>query len=174
MTSRLELMSCMAMLFALEILAATGRAPKAATDEKLPPAVKKTFDSAFPKAEIHKIDVEEEGGVMVYDVEFKDGALEKETDIAADGTMLEVTVVIDAKAVPSVAMKPIQVAAVGATMTRVEEIKITHETKDGKVVKLPKMVTHYAVELKKGDQTAEIVVDSDGKVLEEARFSAGK
>lgn len=174
MFNRRWLMSCVAALVASGISSTTGRAQKAATDVKLPPAVKKTFDAAFPKAEIHKIEAEEEGGVTVYDLEFKDGALEKETDIAADGTMLEVTVVIDAKAVPSAAMKPIQAAAVGATMTRVEEIKITHETKDGKVVKLPKTVTHYAVELKKGDKTAEIVVDSDGKVLEEAKFTAPK
>jgi len=39
-----------------------------------------------------------ENGVTVYDLEFKDGPVEKETDIAADGTMLEYTVVVEAKA----------------------------------------------------------------------------
>jgi hypothetical protein len=88
--------------------------------------------------------------------------------------MLEYTVVIDAKAVPAAAMKPIREAAVGATMKRVEEIKISFETKDGKVIKLPRTVTHYAVGLKKGDQTAEIVVDVAGKVIEPAKWSGAK
>jgi hypothetical protein len=163
----------MTALCVLAIVPCAARA-QAAKDVKLPDVVKKTFDAAFPKAEIQQIAAEEEGGVMVYDIEFKEGSVENETDIAADGTMLEVTIVIEAKGVPAAAMKPIQAAAVGATMKRIEEIKITHETKDGKVIKLAKTVTHYAVELVKGDQTAEIVVDVDGKVLEEPKFSGAK
>jgi uncharacterized membrane protein YkoI len=173
MTTR-GLMRSVAVLCALALLPATGYAQKPKADAKLPEPVRKTFEARFPKAEIQKVDAEEEGGVMVYDVEFKDGSTEKETDIAADGTMLEFTVVIDAKAVPEAAMKPIQKAAEGAKMKRTERIEITHETKDGKVVKLPKTVTHYAVEMTKGDQSAEIVVDADGKVLEEAKWSGGK
>jgi uncharacterized membrane protein YkoI len=172
-TSR-GLMLGVATLCGLVLLPTTGRAQKAAADTKLPNAVKKTFEGKFPKAEIHKVDVEEEGGVTVYDLEFKDGATEKETDITADGVMLEFTVVIDAKAVPTSAMAPIQKAAAGATMKRVERIEISYETKGGKTIKLPKPVTHFAVELKKGEQEAEIVVDADGKVIEEAKFSGGK
>ena len=33
--------------------------------------------------------------MTVYDLEFRDGTTEKETDIAEDGTMLEYTIVID-------------------------------------------------------------------------------
>ena len=174
MTNSRGLMLSAATLCGLVLLPATGRAQKPAGDTKLPDVVKKTFDANFPKAEIHKVEAEEEGGVTVYDLEFKDGATEKEADITAEGIMLEFTVVIDAKAVPAAAMAPIQKAAVGATMKRVERIEISHETKGGKTIKLPKPVTHYAVELKKGDQEAEIVVDADGKVIEEAKFSSGK
>jgi uncharacterized membrane protein YkoI len=59
-------------------------------------------------------------------------------------------------------------------MKRVERIEISYETKDGKAIKLPKTVTHYAVELKKGDKEAEIVVDANGKVIEPAKFGDGK
>jgi uncharacterized membrane protein YkoI len=163
----------MAVLCGLALVPGTARAQKPGTD-KLPEAVRKTFEAKFPGAEIEKVDSEEEGGVTVYDVEFKHDGLEKETDIAADGTMLEVTLVIDAKAVPAAAMKPIRAAAEGATMKRVEEIKITHEAKGGKVVKLPRTATHYAVELTKGGKTAEIVVDADGKVVEEPNWGAAK
>jgi uncharacterized membrane protein YkoI len=174
MTNTRGLMMSLAALGGLAFLPATGHAQKTATDTKLPDAVKKTFDARFPKGQIEKVDAEQEGGVTVYDIEFKDGETSKETDIAADGTMLQFTVVIDAKAVPEAAMKPIQEAATGATMKRVERIEISHETKDGKTIKLPKTVTHYAVELKKGGQEAEIVVDAAGKVIEPAKFSGGK
>ena len=139
-------------------------------DIKLPDVVTKTFKKTFPKGEIFKLDVEEENGVTVYDIEFKDGAIEKETDITADGTMLEFTVVVEAKAVPKAAMKVIQKAAEGATIKRIEHIEMSHETKDGKTIKLSKPVTHYAVGIAKGDQTAEIVVAPDGTVVEPATW----
>jgi uncharacterized membrane protein YkoI len=143
-------------------------------ESKLPEAVRKTFDAKFPKAQIQKVDVEEEDGVMVYDVEFKDAQGEKETDITADGTMLEITYVIQPKDLPEAAAKPMLKAAEGATKGRTERIEITHQTKDGKAVKLSRPVTHYAMEMTKGGNTAEIVVDSEGKVLEEPKWSAEK
>jgi hypothetical protein len=162
------------VLVGLALAPATGLAQGQDLEAKLPAPVKKTFRAKFPKAEIEKLDVEEEGGVTVYDLEFRDGTTEKETDIAADGTMLEFTVVIDAKDVPEAAMGPIRKAAEGATMKRIERIEISYETKDGKTIKLPKTVTHYAVELSKGTQSAEIVVAPDGKVIEPARWDGGK
>ena len=141
-----------------------------ARDVQLPDAVTKTFKAAFPKAETTKVDVDEENGVTVYDIEFKDGATEKETDIAADGTLLEFTVVVDAKDVPAAAMTAVRKAAEGATMGRIERIEISYDTKDGKAIKLAKPVTHYAVELTKGDQSAEVVVDPNGTVLEPAKW----
>jgi hypothetical protein len=84
--------------------------------------------------------------------------------------MLEVTFVIEAKAVPKDAMKTIEKAAEGAKMKRIERIEISHETRDGKVVKLEKPVTHYAVEMTKGKQSAEIVVTSAGAVVEKPKW----
>jgi hypothetical protein len=69
-------------------------------------------------------------------------------------------------------MKPIRKAAEGATMKRIERIEISYKTKGGKVVKLPKPVTHYAVEMSKGGRNAEIVVAPDGEVIEPARWSS--
>ena len=154
--------------------AATGRAQEKDLEAKLPAPVKKTFRDKFPKAEIEKTDVEEENGVTVYDIEFRDGTTEKETDITADGTMLEFTVVIEASDVPEAAMKPIRQAAEGATMKRIERIEISYETKAGRTIKLPKPVTHYAVEMTKGSRSAEIVVTPEGKVVESAKWSGDK
>ena len=137
---------------------------------QLPPAVEKTFREKFPKGEIAKIDAEKEGGVTVYDFEFKDGRIEKETDIAADGTMLEFSVMVDPKAVPPAAMDAVRTAATGATIKRIEQVAVSYETKDGKVVKLPEPVTRYEVELAKGARRAEIVVAPDGTIVEPAKW----
>jgi uncharacterized membrane protein YkoI len=149
-------------------------ADKSLTPDKLPAAVSKTFKAAFPNGQIEKLDAEEENGVMVYDIEFKDGATEKETDITADGTMLEVTIVIEPKDLPPVAKKAIEKAAENGKLGRTEHIEISYGTKDGKVIKLPKTITHYAAELAKGDQAAEVVTEADGKVIEPAKWETAK
>ena len=165
---------CVAALLGFALVPSTVRSQATIPDTKLPDPVRKTFRATFPKAEIEKLDVEVEDGVTVYDLEFKDGAIEKETDITADGTMLEFTVVIAAAAVPAPAMEAIRKGAGGAVLKRIERIEISYETKDGKTIKLPKLVTHYAVEMEKGDQSAEIVVAPDGKVLEEPKWAGAK
>jgi hypothetical protein len=118
---------------------------------KVPDPVMKIFKSTFPAGKIFKVDVE--NGVTVYDLEFKEGPVEKETDITADGTMLEYTVVVDAKDLPAAAIKTIRKTAEGATMKRIEHIEISYETKDGKAVKL--------------SITIGITISPDGKIQEE-------
>jgi uncharacterized membrane protein YkoI len=161
-------------LLGCALVPSTVRSQATIPDTRLPDPVRKTFRATFPKAEIEKLDVEVEDGVTVYDLEFKDGAIEKETDITADGTMLEFTVVISAAAVPAPAMEAIRKGAGRAALKRIERIEIRYETKEGKTIKLPRPVTHYAVEMEKGDQSAEIVVAPDGKVLEEPKWTGAK
>jgi hypothetical protein len=143
-------------------------------EPKLPEAVKKTFDDKFPNAKIEKAEGEKEGGVGVWDIEFRDGKARKECDIAEDGTMLEYTLVINKKQVPADAMKAISAAAEGGKMGRTEKIEIMCETKDGKIVKLDKPKMQYAAEMTKGDQSGEIIVDDKGKVVEEPKWHASK
>jgi hypothetical protein len=134
---------------------------------ELPAAIDKVFREAFPKGEIQKLDVDEENGVTVYDIEFQNGELEQETDIAGDGTILEVTLVVDAKAVPVPAMKAIEEAAEGGKIGRIENIDIRYETRDGKALKLPRPVTHFAAEITKGDRRFEVVVRPDGSKVKD-------
>jgi uncharacterized membrane protein YkoI len=146
------------------------------SEMKLPDKVRKTFVDKFPNAVINKLDEEKEGGVMVYDIEFRDGRSRKETDIAEDGTMLEYTVYVTNKTVPKPAMRKMEQAAKehNAKMGTLERIEVSYETKDGKVVKLDKTQTRYALELKKDGQTSEIEVDVKGKVIEAPKFEAPK
>jgi uncharacterized membrane protein YkoI len=139
------------------------------TADKLPPAVMKAFKKAYPKGEFQKLDAEEENGVMVYDIEFKDGTVEKECDIAADGTMLEYTIVIEMKDAPEAVEKAFQKGAAGAKMGRMERIEISYETKGGKIIKLAKPLTQYAVEITKDGKTSEITVNPDGSPVAEEK-----
>jgi len=164
------LRQCLIAFVGLLLVAVAARALTLTPDQKLPDPVEKAFRALFPAAEIHKVDAEEEDGVMVYDFEFRDGDNEKESDITADGTMLESTLVVVPEAIPAAALKSIRATAKGADMKRLEQIKLSYETKDGKVVKLPKMVIHYACELAKGGQRAEVVVSPKGKVVDAPKW----
>ena len=185
MKSCIRLMLCVAML--IGIAGAKGekgnkadrpRREKETTvsEMKLPDKVRATFVDKFPNAVINKLESETEGGVVVWDIEFRDAKAYKETDIAEDGTMLEYTVHVTKKTFPKKAMKTVEAEAKKqeAAMGTMERIEVSYETKDGKVVKLDKPQTHYAVEMKKGDQMSEIVVDANGKVIEEPKWETPK
>ena len=143
----------------------TGRAAPFPQD-KLPEPVAKTFHTMFPNGVIDKLDAEEENGVMVFDFEFRAGGREKETDIAAEGTMMESTLVITQKEFPAAAMKRIQAAARGARIGRCEWIETRYEPEAGKLVALEKPMIKYAAEMTRAGKKAEIIVSSDGKVVE--------
>jgi hypothetical protein len=146
------------------LLIAGGCAPES---QGLPGPVSSAFRGAFPNAQIQKQEVEQEHGVSVYDLEFRNGAIEQEADIAADGTILEVTRVIDVKEVPAPAMKAIEKATGGAKIKRIEHIEISFRAKDGKVIKLDKPVVRYAAEYSKAGKTREVVVTPEGAVIKE-------
>ena len=152
------------------LVSSAGYSQTAKPDAKLPEAVAKAFKAKFPKGKIVDVEVEEENGVTIYDFEFKDEGIDKETDIAADGTMLEFSVVVDARAVPAPAMKSIRDAAAGATIDRLEHAVIGYEARDGKTVKLPEPLNQYEAEMTKGEQRGEITVAPDGKVIEPAKW----
>jgi hypothetical protein len=187
----IRLTMCVAMLVIAVLLAdnSTAKEPKAkkmkrekpaeettVSEMKLPEKVRATFVDRFPNAAINKLESEKKGGVTVWDIEFRDGRTRKETDIADDGTMLEYTVRVTKKTVPKQAMKRMEAAAKkeGAAIGTMERIEVSYETKDGKVVKLAKPATRYAMEMIKGEHVAEIVVDDKGKVVEEPKWEASK
>ena len=142
----------------------------AAPTPAIPDAVNKTFKEKFPQAKIMWVKSEVEDGVTVYAFAFTNGQTEQSTDIAADGTMLEITYVIQAKELPEAAMKSILKEAPGATLVSVERVEITHDTRHGYVYELPATVTHYEVEMTRKGSKGEVVVTPDGSVVESARW----
>jgi hypothetical protein len=174
MIGKCRLTACVAALFGLILFSTPARAQKAEAASKLPDAVEKTFKAKFPKGEITKVELEDENGVKVYDLEFKEGGIEKETDITPDGTMLEYTVVVEPRSIPYAAMYAIRNAATNGNIKRVERVECSHETKDGKVIKLDKPTIRFEAEMSRGKQVAEVVVAADGKVLKPAKWSEEK
>jgi hypothetical protein len=138
----------------------------------LPEAVAKAVKDNCPKAVIEKTDLEEGGGVKLYDIEFKDGM--GEIEVAEDGTVMDVSTVIEMKDVPEAAAEAIRKAAKGASIKQIEKSEVRGELKrEGekvRIVKLDKSMFLYEAELVKGDQRGEIQVAPDGKIVEAVKW----
>ena len=144
---------------------------------RLPAAVAKAVDANCPAAEIDKLDIDDEGGIKVYDLEFK--ADRGEIDVAEDGTVLDVATVVQLQDVPEPAAAVIRTAAGSKGVRRVErsEVRARIEKKDGKgrLVPIVPPELEYEAELAKG---GEIEVAADGRVIKgpkpEAKGSSDK
>jgi hypothetical protein len=143
-------------------------------ESTLPEAVRKTFTSKYPNATISKAESEKEGGVTVWDIEFREGRKHMETDIAENGTMLEFSEQVTQKSLPKEALKSIKKAAEGGKVKQTDKVSINYEVKDGKMTKLDKPRTQYEASIMKGDQTQDVIVDEKGKVIEEPKWDAAK
>lgn len=140
---------------------------------ELPDAVVKAIEANFPEAQIDFVEVGEEAGITLYDIEFKAG--KGEIEVTEDGTVIDVVTIIAMKDVPKAAADVIQKAAEGATIKQIEKSEVRAEIKKegekGKIVKLDSPRYVYEAELVKGDQRGEIEVSADGKIVEALKWS---
>jgi hypothetical protein len=145
----------------------------------LPEAAAKAVKEAFPKATIDEVEKNDEDGLILYDVELKDGDVAMDVEVAADGTLIKMSTEVAIKDVPAAAAQAIQKAAEGATIKEIEKAEIRAELKKdargaASIVKLDKPRTVYEVELVKGDLKGEIEVAADGTVVEPIEWKAAK
>ena len=140
---------------------------------ELPAAVVKAIKDNVPDAEIDIMDVEKEVGIALYDIEFKAG--KGEIEVAEDGTVMDITTIIALKDVPKAAAEAIQKAAEGATIKQLEKSEVRAEIKKegekGTIVKLASPKYVYEAEIVKGNQTGEIQVDPNGKIVEALKWN---
>lgn len=139
----------------------------------LPAAVAKAVQDNRPGAEIEKLEVEEEAGITVYDLEFK--ANQGEMDVTKEGVVLDVATVVDMERIPKAAAETLKKAAKGAHITQLEksEVRAEIEKHDGKV-KVAKLVSPryvYEAELAEGEKTGEIEVRGDGTVISPLKWN---
>ncbi len=139
---------------------------------ELPAAVVEAIEANVPGAEIDFVEVAEEAGITLYDIEFK--ADRGEIEVAADGTVIDVVTIITMEELPEAAAKAIQDAIEGATIKRLEKSEIRSEIKKegevGTLVKLDSPRYEYEAELEKDGQTGEIAVDAEGNITEPLKW----
>jgi hypothetical protein len=149
--------------FAVLLAAAVPAAQSAQHETQLPAAVKQAVQQNKPGAEIDKLEVETESGITLYDIEFK--AAQGEIEVAEDGTVMDVTIIVDEKEVPAPAVAAIKTAAAGQAVKQFEKSEVRAEiVKDGGKGRISKLSTPkyvYEAELTKG----EVEVTPDGKVI---------
>ena len=99
--------------------------------DRLPAVVREAADTHCPGAEIDKLDVENEDGVRVYDIEFK--ADRGEIEVAEDGTVLDLAVIVELTDVPEAAAAVIREAAGEGGVREVEksEVRARIEKREG-------------------------------------------
>lgn len=147
--------------------------PEAAKPEiELPAAVLEAIKANVPDAEIDSVEVAEEHGITLYDIEFKEDR--GEIEVAEDGTVINVVTIITMEELPEAAAQAIQKAAEGITIKRLEKSEIRSEIKmedeKGIIVKLDSPRYVYEAELVKDGQTGEITVDADGNIVEPLKW----
>jgi hypothetical protein len=140
---------------------------------ELPAAVAKAIKDNVPDAEIEILTVEKEGGIALYDIEFKAG--KGEIEVAEDGTVMDISTIIAMADLPRAAAEAIQKAAEGGTIKQLEKSEVRAELKiegeKGTIVKLASPKYVYEAEIVKGNQTGEIQVDPDGKIVEALKWN---
>lgn len=141
---------------------------------ELPAAVVEAIEANVPGAEIDFVEVAEEAGITLYDIEFE--ADRGEIEVAADGTVIDVVTIITMEELPEAAAKAIQDAVEGAKILRLEKSEIRSEIKKegdtGVLVKLDTPRYVYEAEIEKDGQTGEIEVDAEGNITEPLKWDS--
>jgi hypothetical protein len=138
----------------------TKKAEPAAEMEEIPAVIMATLMSKFPSAEIQKWTKEQEGDIMVYDIEFRQAGQKFEADIKEDGTIHNWERQITAEDLPEAVLRAVinehpevtfrEIMLITAVTDGVDELEgyeILFETPDSKA--------------------AEIMVSPEGEILED-------
>jgi len=125
-----------------------------------PTAVRDAMERRFPGAEVISVEKEKENGAVVYDYELRQGGRKFETDIKADGTIMEVEKQLTGADIPDSVSRAVRAKYPNATVKEVMEVnKVSgdRETPD-----------HYEVTLSgAGSKAKEVNVSMNGTISEE-------
>jgi len=156
------------LIFVIAIPAGAGEKvelPKAAAD-----AVK----AAFPGAEIEEVELDNEDGMKLYEVELELKDAEIEVTVSADGVIFEVETEITVEALPKAVADALAKVAKGGKVKEVEKEEQRAVVKDGKLVTLKTPTVTYSAEIRTADGEIEVEIAADGKVLEIENKGANK
>jgi hypothetical protein len=130
----------------------------------LPGQVLDALVARFPGAEVQKWTKEEEGGVVLYDVEFKREGLHCEADVTENGTIDNWEKAIAAKELPAAVLAAVEKRYPKAV---VDEVMQTTRVKNGK-----DELEGYEITLRTAEKKrVEVTVATDGRILEDGGAS---
>jgi len=144
---------------------------------ELPEAAAKAIKDAFPGATIDEVEIGNEDGMKVFEVELKQGKAEIEVSVTPEGTIVEIETEVTLKDVPAAAAAVISKAAEGAQIKEIAKEEVRAEVKKNgngvaTLVPLKEPKIAFEAELVKGDQKGEIEVAADGTVVEPLKWKA--
>jgi len=128
---------------------------------QLPKRVMNALTAKFPKSDVDKWTKEKEGGIFLYDIEFKQGGEKFEADIKEDGTIHNWEKATAAKNLPAAVRKAVEKRYPKASMKEIMEITAVKNGKDE--------LEGYEIVLRTGDRKdVEVTVAPDGNMLEDS------
>lgn len=143
---------------------------------ELPEKVVEVIQQYFSGAEIDLVEIEKLDGLVLYDIEFKNNR--GEIEVAADGTIIDITSIIEWNELPLAAAEVIKktLEEVKASLVRLEKAEVKAEIKeqDGKkaIINLPQPCWFYEAEFSRDGQRGEMQVDPEGKIVEGLKWEA--
>src|SRR5215467_8865596 len=142
------------------LLGQSSAAEKKIGPGELPKKVMDSLNARFPGLTIDSATEEVEGGKTLYDVELKQKGQKFETDIQADGTMLEVEKQLSEKQWPKVLTAAIKSNHPNTVIKEVMEIFKVHGKEE--------VADHYEVTVEgAGKKESEVLISLDGKPFKE-------
>jgi hypothetical protein len=129
--------------------------------DQIPQKVMSALKAKFPLAEIEKWTKENEGDIVIYDVEFKQEGRKFEADIKEDGTIHNWEKSISARDLPETVLKAVEARYPKSTLKEIMQITAVNEGKDA--------LEGYEVVLETAaKEDVEVTVAPDGKILEDS------
>lgn len=142
--------------------------------KEFPAAVLEKIEAHFSDAEIDFVEVVDEDGITLYDIEFK--ANRGEIEVASDGSIIDIVTILTMEELPEAAALAIQKATEGMTIKRLEKSEIHSEIKKegdtSTIVKLDVFKYVYEAEVSKDGQSGEITVDAEGNIVEALKWDS--
>jgi hypothetical protein len=143
------------LLLAAACLVPSSRAgEKKLTEKQMPAPVLAAFHKAYPAAAIRGLAVETEHGQTTYEVESLDGKTRRDLSYLADGTLAEIEETIPESDLPAPVLAAVKAKHPAAKIRKAEK-----DTKGTAIT--------YELHLKEGHHSREVVLDPQGKVLNE-------
>jgi uncharacterized protein YxeA len=155
-----------ALALALALVATTARADdKEIPLDKAPPGAAKAVKAKYPKAQITRVEQEDDDGQTVFEFTLKDGDRKLEAEFTADGKFVKSEEEITEKEIPQAVMAAFRQKYPAAKPAKLEKV-----TKgDGAAATVV-----YEFDFKDGDTEVEAYFSPDGKFVEQKDSKKGE